>query len=199
MRYVIYIWMLTFGIILSYGQNICIEKDVELLPTNIYASKNLKVDENGNPCAVLFVQSSINDLNFEGDVVGDVVKDGTTYLVYVKGNTNKLRITHPQYFPVNIKFPVMQPKHTYEVIVGFKTGKGSLILKTDPSGADVSIQRGDEKINLGKSPLKGNLKIIEGTYELHISKQGYMSTTKTIKIEKDKTKKLGTIKLKKLK
>ena len=167
------------------------------LEGNIFARRNPREDVSGNPCAVVFVRSTIPDLHFYGNVMGDVAYENATYVVYVQAGTEQLEIYGDSKNKLILKFSPLQSKATYEVTVQETSDKGTIELITVPSGADVYMIAKGERIHLGRTPLKGNALIKTGKYQVEIEKQGYRSARiNNVKIVKDKTTKLGKVKLK---
>ncbi len=179
------------------AQNLRIDKEVTLLQTNVYASRNSRNDDKGNPCAVIMVRSSEPNLEFSGNVCGNVAYENATYYVYLPAGSTHLTVSNGSKNKLTLKFKGLASKTTYEAIVLETSDKGSLSLTTNPSGANVYLYTNDEKIPLGKTPIKNTVAIKTGTYRIEIIKTGYRKwEKKDIKISKDKTTDLGKIKLK---
>lgn len=185
---------LTVGI---YGQSLLIVEPVEFLPTQIYASRNPRQDAKGKFCGVLMIHSAIKNLKFQG-CVGDINYENGIYYVYLPAGMKKLNISDGYGNNLSIKLPVIAPKSTYQATIARTIEKGNLICKSDPSGAMVTLHSSDEDINLGQTPILGNVEIKEGTYTITLSKANFQTQKiKNVKIKKDKVTDLGTIKLKK--
>lgn len=179
----------------GFAQRI-IADDVILQSSNLYASMYPRFDKKGKACAVLLLQSTLPNLRFYGDIVGDVERKQSTYYIYLKPGTNKLKVRAGEDSEVDIRFDKVQPKYTYEVRISETVDIGRVSLTSDPSGASVKLVSSEKSIDLGRTPIKGEMKILAGTYQLIISKPGYLEITKKITIKPNLTTNLGTIKLK---
>lgn len=184
---------------MALSQTLRMGKSVEIVPHNIYASKNPRMDSNGQACGVLLIHSTLKDLKFYGQIEGDVKFEAGVYYIYLHQNSTKLTIKQSDGSKLNIKIPKIQSKTTYQATIFESEERGYLICSSDPSGANVTLISPKDRIEIGKTPLKGNVEILEGNYDIEISKKGFVpEIIKNIKIKSNKTTKIGTIKLKKL-
>jgi hypothetical protein len=62
-------------------------------------------------------------------------------------------------------------------LAGEEEGKGSVVVETDPAGADVFLFG----VGLGTSPL--TLRLAPGAYLLSVERRGYMARRKTLYVE----------------
>ncbi|MDE7350537.1 MAG: PEGA domain-containing protein [Muribaculaceae bacterium] len=181
------------------AQTLCIEKEVEILPHNISASRNQRKDSKGLPCGLLMLHSTIEGLTFKGQTVGDVAYESGVYYIYLPVNAKKLEAIAPSGSVLKIDLPKIESKTTYEATVYYMFPKGSIICSSDPSGATVTLISAKERTNIGRTPLKGNAEVLSGVYDVEFSKPGYRTVVKNnVKVNAGKTTKLGTIKLNKL-
>ena len=199
MKHLIAILFLLFSITQCYAQELRLEKDVTLLEKNIHAQRNTRNDEKGNPCGLILVRSTEPDLTFTGNVIGDIDYNNATYYVYMSPGSTKLTVSNGRRNMLNLKFSPLQQKTTYEAIVLETSDKGSLSLRTVPSGAEVFLVNKGERISLGRTPIKSTVEIKTGTYRIEVEKKGYEGWRKrAVTITKGKTTDLGKIKLKAL-
>lgn len=64
-----------------------------------------RVDNNGNPCAVLHIQIPFKEASFEnGYIVGDVEKGVSEYTLYMADGARNITIRVPGYLPLTITF-----------------------------------------------------------------------------------------------
>lgn len=191
--------LLLFACMMSLGcmaQVLCIEKDVEVMPKNIYAARNQRKDAKGVPCGVVMFHSTIEGLKFKGQTVGEVAYDAGVYYVYLPGKCKKLEVVAPSGSVLKIGLPGIVSKTTYEATLYYVYPKGTLTCASDPSGAKVTLVSGSERVKLGKTPLKGNVEVVTGVYTVEVSKPGFQTVVKNnVKISEGKTTKLGTVKL----
>lgn len=110
--------------------------------TDSFAIYNSRYDINGNICAVVHVSfEGIDELSFKGDIVGDIIKSGSKYTVYLPNRTKRLQLFNSGYIPQTIDFTNYEDSskgliggNTYSVFVKSKMSikkqheKGSGIL-----------------------------------------------------------------------
>lgn len=92
-------------------------KSIEVASTDISAITHPLKDLNGEPCALVKVQTTVKGMQFGGNVVGTENKaDG--YWVYLTKGSYMLQIKHPNYLPLTVNFrdygiPGVQSNTTY--------------------------------------------------------------------------------------
>lgn len=180
----------------AFSQEIASEGDVSTLVTNIHASLNNRLDDNGNACGILFVKSTIPDLSFSGNVIGDVEYKNAVYNVYLSPGTKKIKVSDSKGHKLNLDLPKIAQKTAYEVTIISKSGYGSLQISTIPSGADVYIESEFGLDSIGQTPIEDDLKFITGKHNVIIKKNNYVDYNIEIEIKDNKTTKLNNIKLK---
>lgn len=74
-------------------------------PMDMSASVNKRVDFNGQPCALIKVSITASNASFGGNIIGDVLRDGSDYWVYVTAGTKMLQVKHPNYKTLLVAFP----------------------------------------------------------------------------------------------
>ncbi|MDE5850000.1 MAG: TonB family protein [Muribaculaceae bacterium] len=196
MRKLVLLFIICMMAIDSTAQVLCLENQVEVQTNNIYAARNPRKDAKGVPCGVLMLHSTIEGLTFKGSVVGDVQNDAGVYVIYLPQNTKKLEAVAPSGSVLKIDLPKIESKATYTATVYYEYEKGSLVCASDPSGASVTLISGSERTDLGKTPLKGNVEVLTGVYNVEVSKSGFQTVVKSnVKISSGKTTNLGTVKL----
>lgn len=198
MKYMLFVISLITTFIAG-AQQLEIETQAELLPKSIYAARNTRQTPKGKFCGVLMVHSIVKDLRFEGATVGPVAYQDGIYYVYLAPETSKLKVANAVGNTINLVLPKIQSKATYQVTIFESEVRGSLVCQSDPSGAQVTLLTPDGEIDLGRTPLRGNIDILEGTYSIRVTKPGYKDKTiKNVKIRNGKKNSLGTIKLSQL-
>jgi hypothetical protein len=88
---------------------------------DITARTQPRQDINGNDCALVKVQIVGQGVTFSGNVV-DVNYKGNEYWVYMPNGSKRLKITHPDYLPMEVLFDnygigMVQGKNTYVLTV----------------------------------------------------------------------------------
>lgn len=99
------------------AQNMIVEK-MEQLSLDLSASTNPRKDFNGNICALIKVSMTVSNATFGGSVIGDVLRDGSDYWVYMPEGSKMLQIKHPNYKTMMVAFPnygieYIEGKRTY--------------------------------------------------------------------------------------
>lgn len=187
----------------AFAEVLRVESEAELMPQNLYASTHPRTDSKGKTCGLLLVNSTLPGLAFDNKVaVGNVEYKSGTYYVYLSPGTKNLTVGDASGNKLKLTLPPIQSKATYEVLVYEGEERGRLEIKSDPSGATVKlIVPGESRpISLGTTPIKKeNASLKVGNYTVEISKNGYQTVEKKIKIQSGKKTNLGTIKLKRKK
>lgn len=135
------------------------------IPLNLTASTKVRVDNNGTPCAVLMISLPLEDCDFEGNVIGNIVYKTNEYRLYVSSGTKMIRILAPDNEPLIIKFSdfgidQVESKKTYEIKikgefgVSTKTQMQRLTINYNPhdgtfylNGTQVSDKNGNGTIS----------------------------------------------------
>ena len=98
-------------------------KSMEPLPSDLTARTNPRMDANNEPCALVkVVIPSVEGMQFEGWVVGNVQYKPGEYQVYVPAGAKKIQFRHPNYAPGEIRFTLpIEGKCTYRVMLDAPT------------------------------------------------------------------------------
>ena len=86
-----------------FSQDIEVKKFVPL-DIGQTAVTNFRNDSNGNPCALLIVQTLKEGLEFEGWVIGDVERKDDAYWVFVANGAKHIKIKHADFQTKNVVF-----------------------------------------------------------------------------------------------
>lgn len=91
---------------------------------DLSASINMRSDQNGKPCALVKVSILASNATFGGNVIGDVLRDGSDYWVYLSEGSKNLQIKHPSFRTLLVSFPKfninsVESKKTYILDVNF--------------------------------------------------------------------------------
>lgn len=95
--------LMIINALLSYGQSFSIES-LESLPTDLTASTQSRFDLNGKRCGLIKVQCVLEDVQFSGNIIGNVEYKNREYWVYMTDNSKQLSITHPKLLPLDVDF-----------------------------------------------------------------------------------------------
>lgn len=136
------------------------------------------LDKEGNPCGLIKVRTSIPNLVFKGDIVGDVENKMNEYWVYLPQNSQLLKICHPNLLPLTVSMThygiEISSKSSYVLNLEeskFKKEKTSVTVVTKPTDAILCID--DILIdNIGDDGLY-QLYLPKGDHICRISKTGY--------------------------
>lgn len=80
-------------------------EDVYLDPTDLTAAVNNHLDLNEDVCALVKLRFPVDDLTFEGNIVGKVENRQGEYYVYMVAGSRELIIKHRNLQPLTIDFP----------------------------------------------------------------------------------------------
>lgn len=101
-----------------------ITKSVTVNFMDASASTNRRADENGVPCALLKVAAINKNVEFSGDIVGEIENKVNEYWVYMKNGSDKIVVSAPSYSPNTIVFSDydidhLESKITYSIVLSF--------------------------------------------------------------------------------
>lgn len=170
---ILFIFLLILPIIAN-GQEMEVES-ITATPFDLTASTNKRLDNNGNACAMVKVVLPIQNVSFEGNVIGDVKYDGGEYHVYLPGGSKNLRIKHPQKRPLIVNFADFGIKidgnQTYQLTVKTDTDKENVTFKISPKDAILTVDQQEY-------PTENGMAILSLTPEEHnytIFAPGYLT------------------------
>ena len=118
------------------------------IPNDISANRYPRLDANDKQCALIKVQTSIENLGFESNlgIVGNIEKRQGEYWIYVSPGERRISLWGTGYMRYNYNLPEStKSAKVYEMIVvpkGVSDGgiaTGYVLLKSEPSGAKVWI------------------------------------------------------------
>ena len=161
-RRVIFAFLMSLPFMMK-GQEMEVEK-INAMPFDLTASTNKRLDNNGNACALLKVVLPIQDVSFEGNVIGDIRYNAGEYHVYLPSGTKNLRIKHPQKRPLMVSFDDFDVRieggQTYHLSVKTEAATESVTFKISPKEAILTV---DQK----EYPTDNGIAIIPLTPEEH--------------------------------
>lgn len=90
--------------------------------TDLSARSHVRNDQNGEPCALVRVELPLDDVVFDGNIVGSVERYVNEYWVYMTAGSKKLEIKHPKCYTLEVLFPdysisSVENLQTYRLIV----------------------------------------------------------------------------------
>lgn len=126
------------------------ELDVKSLETDVMditARTNVRNDLNNEPCALLKVYVVDEISNASGGVVGEIVKKGTEYWIYLEEGSNSIKINPSKHLPIKILFKDygvngVEGKVTYVLTLVEKTSDVPSISEENIDNADQYVTQG---------------------------------------------------------
>ena len=195
--------LLTFSFTASIAQEPSVKR-VYQDPVDLSAAKYKRKDLNGVTCALVKVQIVADDVEFFGNVVGDVDRKAGEYWVYLIDGTKMFRIQSNSFIPVNITFadydiPAVLSNNTYVVTLELPPPTGSrpsnagfnyLILTVSPPDAKVIVGGKPREVKNGQSKVL----LKTGTYDFHVESPGYIPEDGSVTVRSAKVEKTVTLK-----
>lgn len=149
----------------SFSQNIIVQT-VETSMRDASASTKSRLDENGAYCALLKVQAVNKDIQYSGNIIGEVENKTNEYWVYMKSGSDCVVISAPTYPSVTIFFKeynidTLESKTTYNIVLEFSNSASIKYLPEEElsyTECAVNAKSGspEDIVNLGKCFLYGN-------------------------------------------
>lgn len=113
---------------------------------DLAALRHPKHDINGNKCAIIKVFTDIPGVQFDCNMgFTEVIKKAGEYWLYVSPGEQRLKFIKEGFISKAFRIPItIEASTVYHLVLrsknpAYKDGKGSLSLKSDPSGAKVSV------------------------------------------------------------
>lgn len=103
MRFRLLFYVTFLGLSNAFAQDIEVKK-FETLEIDHTAAINYRNDNNGNPCALLIVNSLKEGLEFEGWIIGDVERRKDSYYVNVANGAKHVKIKHADFQTKDVVF-----------------------------------------------------------------------------------------------
>lgn len=135
----------------AHAQDIEVKK-FEPMVKDQTAALSPRKDINGTACGLVKVQFELENLQFEGNVIGDVLTNSSVYLVYLSKGTKKVTIKHPDFLPLTIVFgdygiSRIESNVTYNLVLKgskkkvqtFSNKKKYVVFNVIPSLADLYV------------------------------------------------------------
>lgn len=182
-------WCLLIATVSLHAQKLAVEK-MEMMPMDLSASTQPRLDKNGNPCALVKVQLATSGASFEGNVIGDAVFRKGEYWVYMSAGSYILNIKHSSFLPLFVNFrdydiKRVEGKTTYVLTLLMPQGlvpeqTQKLTINYSPANAMVII---DSTPHQGNGHLEVELPV--GSHNYQIVAVGYASAEGSVKLNAD--------------
>lgn len=172
-----------------FGQGMKIEEVKETVSgTDAF---HAPLDNNGNPCGLVKVLSTIEDLSFDGQIVGDVENKTNEYHVFLAKGSKEIRIKRPHVLPIVIKFADfgiedIVSKATYSILlkeVKMSANKNGIEFSIHPKEADVFID--DIFIDNENGDGFYQLLLSKGEHVVRFEAKGFRPLVEIVKTGKD--------------
>lgn len=145
------------------------------------------MDENGHPCGLVKVLTTIDDLTFEGNIKGDVENMTNEYHVFLSKGSDLLVIKRPHILPLTIKFKDygienIASKATYKIILKeekMNASKNGVVVNVRPTQAMVRID--DILIKNENGNGFYQLLLPKGEHIFKFEAKGYRSSVQVVK------------------
>lgn len=151
---------------------------------------NAPVDNNGHPCGLVKVLTTIDDLSFVGNVIGNVENKTNEYHVFLAQGSTEVVIKRPHVLPLVVKFAdynieEIVSKATYSITlkeVKLNAVKNSIVINMYPKKAKVYI---DEML-LDNQNGSGSYQLLlpKGEHIFRFEENGYRSMAQVVKVGK---------------
>ena len=145
------------------------------------------MDENGHPCGLVKVLTTIDDLTFEGNIKGDVENMTNEYHVFLSKGSDLLVIKRPHILPLTIKFKDygienIASKATYKIILKeekMNASKNGVVVNVRPTQAMVRVD--DILIKNENGNGFYQLLLPKGEHIFKFEAKGYRSSVQVVK------------------
>lgn len=140
---------------------------------------NAPLDAEGHPCGLIKVRTDVAELQFKGDVMGDVENKTNEYWVYMAKGSKQLGILHPNFLPMTVNLmeygiAEVDSKATYIMTLTetkFKKEKCGVVMTVKPESAALYVD------NVFVENLSGNgyyqLFLPKGDHVCRVAQRGY--------------------------
>ena len=199
MRYIISFLFLLFIVTpLAIAQELIV-KSFKISESDLSAQAKSRKDLNDKNCALIKVGVGLQNVLFEGNIVGDVTNKAGEYWVYMPQGSRMLKVKHPSYSPIMVTFSnygieKLESNRTYQLTMNvFNINQTSqqqtLTIKYSPSSAMVLI---DCKLVKGTNGVV-ETKLPVGQHSYMVICDGYETEEGTVKLKSSAPSKLQII------
>ena len=167
-------------------------RSFEVAPMDVSAQQYARTDRNGQKCALVKVVVVASGVSFQGNVMGDVRKNGSEYWVYLTAGTKMVRILADTFLAFMYNFPEpLQGGVTYVLTIDApqpappvpqKKKQNFLALKVSPPTAHVIVDGTELPLKNGAA----SKLLTAGTHSLSVTAPGYASVEETVTIGSEK-------------
>lgn len=183
----------TFFVLLLFSISVCSQelhvKSFGIAESDLSAQIQSRKDLNDKNCALVKVGIGLQGVQFEGNVVGNVVNKVGEYWVYMPQGSRMLKVKHPYYPPIIVTFAnysmeKLESNRTYELMLTVSGGIQSsqtqtLTIKYTPIEATVLVDnkriKGSDGVAMANFPI--------GQHSFVVFCDGYESEEGMVKLK----------------
>lgn len=183
----------TFFVLLLFSISVCSQelhvKSFGIAENDLSAQIQSRKDLNDKNCALVKVGIGLQGVQFEGNVVGQVVNNVGEYWVYMPQGSRMLKVKHPYYPPIIVTFAnysmeKLESNRTYELMLTVSGGIQSsqtqtLTIKYTPIEATVLVDnkriKGSDGVAMANFPI--------GQHSFVVFCDGYESEEGMVKLK----------------
>ena len=183
----------TFFVLLLFPISVCSQelhvKSFGIAESDLSAQIQSRKDLNDKNCALVKVGIGLQGVQFEGNVVGQVVNNVGEYWVYMPQGSRMLKVKHPYYPPIIVTFAnysmeKLESNRTYELMLTVSGGIQSsqtqtLTIKYTPIEATVLVDnkriKGSDGVAMANFPI--------GQHSFVVFCDGYESEEGMVKLK----------------
>lgn len=183
----------TFFVLLLFSISVCSQelhvKSFGIAESDLFAQIQSRKDLNDKNCALVKVGIGLQGVQFEGNVVGQVVNNVGEYWVYMPQGSRMLKVKHPYYPPIIVTFAnysmeKLESNRTYELMLTVSGGIQSsqtqtLTIKYTPIEATVLVDnkriKGSDGVAMANFPI--------GQHSFVVFCDGYESEEGMVKLK----------------
>lgn len=183
----------TFFVLLLFSISVCSQelhvKSFGIAESDLSAQIQSRKDLNDKNCALVKVGIGLQGVQFEGNVVGQVVNNVGEYWVYMPQGSRMLKVKHPYYPPIIVTFAnysmeKLESNRTYELMLTVSGGIQSsqtqtLTIKYTPIEATVLVDnkriKGSDGVAMANFPI--------GQHSFVVFCDGYESEEGMVKLK----------------
>lgn len=187
-RYLIVFIVIFFIVSSAFSQELAV-KTFRVITSDLSAQTQSRKDLNDKNCALIKVGIGLQNVQFEGNIVGKVVNEVGEYWVYMPQGSRMLKVKHSNYPPIMVTFAdygieKLESNRTYQLTMNVSGSnqtaqQQTLTIKYSPNSAMVLV---DSKL------LKGTNGVVEttlpvGQHSYMVVSDGYESEEGTVKLK----------------
>ncbi len=190
-------WCVMFlSIFFAANNMICLSQGFEVVKVEESISGtdafHAPIGKNGVPCGLVKVKSTISDLSFSGQIVGNIENETNEYNIYMERGATHLVISRPNVLPAMISFPdfgidSVVSKATYNVQVK------NIKLNPKTNTVSIDVKPRFAKVYIDNMPISteisddGHYQILlpKGSHVCRFEAVGYVPYVQGINVGKD--------------